>query len=75
MDDDGGVALMARPKKPKTRPVRLTEEAIRWAHIASGYTGESMSDYVSRMIEEHARQDADRLHAAIKPRKPKGGGG
>ena len=36
----------------KTTPVRLTEEAIRWARIASGYTGESMTEYVSRVIEE-----------------------
>jgi hypothetical protein len=65
---------MARPKKPKTRPVRLTEEAIRWAHIASGYTGESMADYVSRITVERGMQDAERLHAELtKSRKPKGG--
>lgn len=46
----------------KTTPVRLTEEAIRWARIASGYTGESMSEYVSRIIAERGREDADRLH-------------
>ena len=65
---------MARPKKAKTRPVRLSEEAIRWAHIASGYTGESMADYASRIIVERGKLDADRLHAeTMKPRKPKGG--
>jgi len=50
-------------KAQKTTPVRLTDEAIRWARIASGYTGESMSEYVSRTIEEHGRADVERLHA------------
>jgi hypothetical protein len=56
--------LMAR-KAQKTTPVRLTEEAIRWARIASGYTGESMAEYVSRIIAERGREDAERLHAEV----------
>lgn len=58
--------MMAR----KTTPVRLSDDAIRWARIASGYTGESMAEYVSRLVEEHARHDAERLHAEAtgKPR-------
>jgi hypothetical protein len=67
---------MAR-KAQKTTPVRLTEEAIKWARIASGYTGESMAEYVSRVVEEQAKADADRLHAeATSPRaaKPKARG-
>ena len=47
----------------KTTPVRLSGEAIRWARIASGYTGESMAEYVSRIVEERAKEDARRLHA------------
>jgi hypothetical protein len=55
-----------RARKPqKTSPVRLTDEAIRWARIASGYTGESMVEYVSRIVAERGRQDADRLHAEV----------
>jgi hypothetical protein len=54
-------AVMA--KAPKSSPVRLTEEAIEWARIASGYTGESMTEYVSRIVAERARADAERLHA------------
>lgn len=50
----------------KTRPVRLTEEAMKWARIASGYTGESMAEYVSRITVERGREDADRLHEAAK---------
>jgi hypothetical protein len=56
---DARLVEMAR----KTTPVRLTEEAVRWARIASGYTGESMAEYVSRITEERGKEDADRLHA------------
>jgi hypothetical protein len=49
-------------KAQKSSPVRLTEEAIGWARIASGYTGESMTEYVSRIVTEHGKQDAERLH-------------
>jgi len=47
----------------KTMPVRLAEDAMRWARIASGYTGESMSVYASRVVAERGREDAERLHA------------
>ena len=50
-------------KAQKTTPVRLTDEAIKWARIASGYTSESMAEYVSRIVAHHAKLDADRLHA------------
>jgi hypothetical protein len=54
---------MARPKKAeKNSPVRLTAEAQQWAKIASGYTGESMSEYISRVIVERGKEDAERLH-------------
>jgi hypothetical protein len=64
----------------KTSPVRLSAEAIRWARIASGYLGESMAEYVSRVVEEKSKEDAARLHVeAMKetqeksePKKPKG---
>src|SRR5262245_26200891 len=58
------VGVMAG-KAQKTTPVRLTEEAIKWARIASGYTGESMAEYVSRIIAERGKQDAERLHAEL----------
>lgn len=54
-------ALMA--KTPKTATVRVTDEAIKWARIASGYTGESMVEYISRVVAEHGKRDAERLHA------------
>jgi hypothetical protein len=50
-------------KQPKTTPIRITDEAIRWVRIASGYTGESAAEYASRVLAEHSRIDADRLHA------------
>jgi hypothetical protein len=66
---------MAKKAIPKTTPVRLSDEAIRWARIASGYTGESMAEYVSRLVAEHAKADANRLHAEAaseaKPGRPK----
>jgi hypothetical protein len=52
-------------KGQKAYPVRMTEEAIRWARIASGYTGESMAEYVSRTIAEQGMRDADRLHGEM----------
>lgn len=62
-----GTAAMAKERKaPKTAPVRLTEDAVRWARIASGYTGESMSEYVSRIVAEVGQRDADRLHDEAK---------
>ena len=61
----------------KTTPVRMSDEAVKWARIASGYTGESMAEYVSRVVAERGKQDADRLHAEMSagtakpPRKEK----
>ncbi|OJW20476.1 MAG: hypothetical protein BGO49_04505 [Planctomycetales bacterium 71-10] len=50
-------------KEPKTSTVRLTPESLKWAKIASGYTGESVAEYISRTIVETAQRDAERLHA------------
>ena len=58
-----GIEVMAK----KTMAVRLTDEAIRWARIASGYTGESMVEYVSRVV---ARARKGRCQAA--PRRSYG---
>jgi hypothetical protein len=70
-------------KAQKTTPVRLTDEAVKWARIASGYTGESMAEYASRVVAERGKEDAGRLHAEAtgeqataampKVRKPKAG--
>jgi hypothetical protein len=51
-------------KKPasKTSNVRVTDDAINIAHIASGYTGEAMSEYVSRIITQKGTEDIARLH-------------
>lgn len=53
----------------KNTPVRLSDEAIRWARIASGHTGESMAAYVSRITVERAMQDEEEFHAAIEEEK------
>jgi hypothetical protein len=60
---------MTRKVPQKTTPVRLSDEAIKWARIASGYTGESMSEYVSRVVAERGKEDADRLHAQLKGKR------
>lgn len=56
-------------KAAKTTPVRLSDDAIQWARIASGYTGESMTEYVSRVIAERGKADADKLHAELSKKK------
>jgi hypothetical protein len=48
------------------KPVRITEEALDLARIASSYTGETMSDYVSRIVAERSREDIDKGHEALK---------
>jgi len=50
-------------KAQKTTPIRLTDDAVKWARIASGYTGESMAEYASRVVAERGKEDAGRLHA------------
>ena len=61
-----GVALMARPRSvPKPANVRLTAEAHRLAEIARGYTGETLGEYISRVVCEHAQADIERLHAEL----------
>ena len=77
MIDDAGAVLVAK----KTANVRLTTESDRLAEIASGYTGESKAEYVSRVVAEAARRDISKGHAELeielnpppKPRRPKGG--
>jgi hypothetical protein len=56
---------LARKKIEKTTPIRVTDEAIKWARIASGYTGESVAEYASRILTERGQQDADQLHAGL----------
>lgn len=51
------------PCRSHENVIRLSPEAVRWARIASGYTGESMAEYVSRLVAEGAKRDAERLHA------------
>ena len=66
MAGSDGVALMARPKGvPKPANVRLTAEAHRLAEIARGYTRETLGEYISRVVCEHAQADIERLHAEL----------
>ena len=72
---------MGRPKKtPRTTSVRLTEDVARWARIAAAYNGESITDYVNRVLAGVAEADAKRGavdlgaddSASKKPKRPKG---
>lgn len=65
-----GGASMARKKVKNSMPMRLSEEAIRLARIASGYTGESMAEYISRITCERSREDIEKLHQELKDEKP-----
>ena len=56
----------------KTTPVRVADDALKLARIASSYTGESVVDYISRVITEHSQSDIERLHDAMMKPKPKG---
>lgn len=75
-DVDEARRPMAKKKAHRTMPVRISDEAIKWARIASGYTGESMAEYVSRIVVERGQGDAERLHAELHKSKgdpkPKG---
>lgn len=51
-------------KAQRTSPVRLTEEATRWARIAASYNGEFIGAYVSRVVLHHAKADVEQAHAA-----------
>lgn len=68
-----GLQVVAKKKAPKNALIRMTEDAMKWAKIASGYTGESVPDYVSRVISEMGRKDAERLHSKLleEENKPK----
>lgn len=64
--------LLAEDVVKKTTPVRLTDEALKWARIASGYTGESVAEYASRVLVERGKDDAEKLHREATSAKPKG---
>lgn len=58
---------MGRPKNdhPAKIQVRLTDDAVKWAERACGFTRESISQYVSRVIEERAPGDVSRALAEL----------
>ncbi len=50
---------MGRPRRAtKTSPVRIDADALQLANMAVGFTGESLVDYVSRVIRDQAEKDA-----------------
>ena len=50
---------MGRPKKSVgTVSIRIDEDAQQLARQACSYTGESIVDYISRVVREQAEKDA-----------------
>jgi hypothetical protein len=49
------------PTTPFMWTVRVTDEAFVTARIAAGYTGEEVSEYVSRIVHEEGFRDAVRM--------------
>ena len=62
-------------KERKNMPVRINDEALRWARIAASYQGKTLADYVSDSLLAFAKADVERSHAAITAaEKPKAKG-
>jgi hypothetical protein len=45
--------------------VQIEGEALRWARVAAGYTGESVVAYVQRVLVERGRADAVHMHGLL----------
>jgi len=54
-----GRRAMGRPRKATpTSSVRIAEDALQLANMAVGFTGESLVDYLSRVVRDQAEKDA-----------------
>ncbi len=58
---DRPVGRPKKPAQPKTTPIRLTEDAVAVARIASGFTGESVAEYASRILLKYGNLDIDQF--------------
>ncbi len=56
--------------KQKTTPIRLSDAAVEVARIASGFTGESVAAYCSRVLVERGNEDIERLYEARRAGAP-----
>jgi len=56
--------LMGRPKSaPKSHSIKITDEAHEAARIASGYTGETFVDLISRVVKQECVKIIEQYHA------------
>jgi hypothetical protein len=56
--------LMGRPKSaPKSHSIKITNEAHEAARIASGYTGETFVDLISRVVRQECVRIIEQYHA------------
>lgn len=53
--------LMGRPKKPPSNVVRIRERVLRKARMVSGAMGETLPDWISRVVEAAADAEIPRL--------------
>ncbi len=61
---------MGRPKStPKTHSIKITEEAHEAARIASGYTGETFVDLISRVVKQESSRIIEEYHEKWKVRE------
>ena len=51
--------------KRKNMPVRISDEAMKWARVAASYREMSVAEYVSEALLEIAKRDAEAGHAAL----------
>lgn len=65
---------MARPKSaPKSRNIKITVDAYESARIASGFTGESIVDFVSRIIKDQGEKIIDEQYKLRKAKEKESG--
>lgn len=63
---------MARPRAShKNRNVKITDQAYDAARIAAGFTGESIVEFVSRIVAEHAERIIDEQYQLRRAAEPK----
>ena len=63
---------MAKERKSNNMPVRLNDEALRWARIAASYKGLSLAEYASQVLAEVGKRDVEEGHAALGKINPTG---
>lgn len=56
--------------KAKSQSVKVGVDSLHLARIASGYTGETLMEYVTRVVADAARRDIEDQHAKYRAAQP-----